>query len=314
MRDLLTKREEEVRELEEELDIYRAKYGLVREVMREDPLEMRCESFSSFTERSDRDSPQSMFGLDIDVDHEYEHVSSEKAGSSEEENAGKIDDGSSSIDFDHERSYLLGQLRMMELKLHKSADNSGDMDNLKGERGDGSDASIAEEVSQLGEKLRALEADSGFLQQAFVTLQEGESEGSKLLAEIAEHLQKLRQMRTAIDDGSSIDFAHERSYLLDQLRMLESKLHTLTDNSGDKGNQEGDRAERSDASIAEEVSQLGEKLRILEADSRFLRHAFLTLEKGGSEGSKLLTEIKKHLQKLQHMQTMQLEPVVSCSA
>ncbi|GAB4845572.1 hypothetical protein Ancab_038977 [Ancistrocladus abbreviatus] len=310
MKDLLTKKEEEIRELEEELDIYRAKYGRIKGVMREDPLELRCESFSSFTERSDCGSPKSMFGTETDVDHEHEHVSSDKSGSSQGENAGKIDDGSLSIDFEHERSYLLGQLRMMESKLHTSADNSCDNGDMVEERGEGRDASLAEEVSQLGEKLRTLEADSGFLQQAFVTLEEG-SEGSKLLAEIAFHLQKLRQIQTVRVDESSTDFELERPYLLDQLRTLESKLHTSTDHSGDKDNPKGDEADGSDASIAEEVSQLGEKLRTLEADSRFLQHAFLTLQKGGSEGSKLLTEIADHLQKLWHMQTVQLEPVVS---
>lgn len=51
--------------------------------------------------------------------------------------------------------------------------------------------------------------------------------------------------------------------------------------------------------LEKEVFLLGERMRAVEADSSFLKHAAMTLQKGG-EGTKLLTEIAQHLRKLRH--------------
>lgn len=51
---------------------------------------------------------------------------------------------------------------------------------------------LTREVSLIGERLRSIEAESGFLKHAAMTLQSSD-EGSKLLTEIAQHLQKLRR-------------------------------------------------------------------------------------------------------------------------
>lgn len=56
--------------------------------------------------------------------------------------------------------------------------------------GDERNALITREMLQLSERLGAIEADSGFLKHAVTTLQRG-SEGTKLLAEIAQQLRKL---------------------------------------------------------------------------------------------------------------------------
>lgn len=53
-------------------------------------------------------------------------------------------------------------------------------------------ATLTREVSMIKERLRVVEADSGFLKHAAKTMQIGE-EGAKLLMEIAEHLRVLRQ-------------------------------------------------------------------------------------------------------------------------
>lgn len=50
---------------------------------------------------------------------------------------------------------------------------------------------LARELSLIRERLRAIEADSGFLKHAAMTLQKS-GEGTKLLMEIAQHLQNLR--------------------------------------------------------------------------------------------------------------------------
>jgi len=59
---------------------------------------------------------------------------------------------------------------------------------------EGKEEKILKEVSEIGQKLRALEEDSRFLKHALHTLQKDRREGSKLLMEIAQNLQKLRQM------------------------------------------------------------------------------------------------------------------------
>ncbi|KAJ8536419.1 hypothetical protein K7X08_034820 [Anisodus acutangulus] len=45
-----------------------------------------------------------------------------------------------------------------------------------------------------------------------------------------------------------------------------------------------------------------ERLRAVEAESGFLKHAAMTLQRGG-EGTKLLTEIAQHLRELRHSDT-----------
>lgn len=56
----------------------------------------------------------------------------------------------------------------------------------------GNKAVLNREMSLFRERLRAIEADSGFLKHAAMTLQRG-SEGTKLLTQIAQHLEKIRQ-------------------------------------------------------------------------------------------------------------------------
>lgn len=53
-------------------------------------------------------------------------------------------------------------------------------------------AVLKREMSLFRERLRAIEADNGFLKHAAMTLNRG-SEGTKLLSQIAQHLEKLRQ-------------------------------------------------------------------------------------------------------------------------
>lgn len=52
-------------------------------------------------------------------------------------------------------------------------------------------ATLNREITVIRERLRALEADSGFLKHTAMTLQKGEK-GAELLTEIAQHLRKLR--------------------------------------------------------------------------------------------------------------------------
>lgn len=57
--------------------------------------------------------------------------------------------------------------------------------------------------------------------------------------------------------------------------------------------------QESRVTLKREVSQIKERLRILEVDSGFLKHTAMTLQKG-EKGAELLTEIAQHLRKLCH--------------
>lgn len=54
--------------------------------------------------------------------------------------------------------------------------------------------------------------------------------------------------------------------------------------------------------LRREVYLIRERLRAIEEDSGFLKHAAMTLHRG-AEGTKLLTEIAQHLRKLRHLDT-----------
>uniref|UniRef100_A0A5B7A2D5 GTD-binding domain-containing protein n=1 Tax=Davidia involucrata TaxID=16924 RepID=A0A5B7A2D5_DAVIN len=184
VKDLFAKREEEVKVLEAELETYREKYGEIKRVCSEECeidadehyQELKSQSFSSMSEC---DSPS-------EVDHNGE-------------NGGETLD-ESSLDFERERSYLLGLLTNLEKKINSSSDdgthssqsNSDMVMHGDEDAGHENKAMLTREVSQIREGLRAIEADSGFLKHAAMTLQKG-GEGTKLLTEIAHHLRKLRQ-------------------------------------------------------------------------------------------------------------------------
>uniref|UniRef100_A0A5B7A5I8 GTD-binding domain-containing protein n=1 Tax=Davidia involucrata TaxID=16924 RepID=A0A5B7A5I8_DAVIN len=195
MKGLLTKREEEFKVLEAELETYREKYGQTKkvgseecEVDAEDYRELKSQSLSSISE----------CGSHSEVDHNGENEpNSGRYGSLQEENGGGTLD-ESPLDFERERSYLLGLLTKLEKKINMSSDDethSSQSDMVKHEdedTGHENKAILTREVSQIREGLRAIEADSGFLKHAAMTLQMC-GEGTKLLTEIAHHLRKLRQ-------------------------------------------------------------------------------------------------------------------------
>ncbi|GFP79970.1 hypothetical protein PHJA_000140400 [Phtheirospermum japonicum] len=67
--------------------------------------------------------------------------------------------------------------------------------------GNNNKVTLTREVSSIKERLRAVEADSGFLKHAAMTLQKG-NEGTKLLTEIAQHLRKIRQAMKSPSDNN----------------------------------------------------------------------------------------------------------------
>ncbi|CAK9184736.1 unnamed protein product [Ilex paraguariensis] len=196
LKDLLAKREEEIKVLEAELETYREKYGYINKVGSEDCeadadndyQELKSHSFSSYSENSDCGSPSAV-DHKREIEHNSEHLGENGGGSLEE----------SSLDFKGERSYLLDLLTNLEKKISSSSDegtrsleSNSDMINNEDEgTGHENKATLRRELSLIRERLRAIEAESGFLKHAAMTLQKG-GEGTKILTEIAQHLRKLR--------------------------------------------------------------------------------------------------------------------------
>ncbi|XP_019066892.1 probable myosin-binding protein 5 isoform X1 [Solanum lycopersicum] len=90
-----------------------------------------------------------------------------------------------------------------------------------------------------------------------------------------------------------LDFEHERCYLMGLLTKLEDKITTSKDGFYES---EGKGSENK-AILRTEVSVIRERLSAIEAESMFLKHATMTLQRD-DEGIKLLTEIAQHLRRL----------------
>ncbi|MCD7455410.1 hypothetical protein HAX54_028061 [Datura stramonium] len=195
MQDLVLKREEEIKILEAELDTYRERYGVIKKVGSEvweldaddDYQELRSHSGSCFDERSDCGSLRE---VDQNGVNEF-HI--ERLGEYRE---GNVDE--STLDFENERSYLQGLLTNLENKFKTPPDvKSHELEsNVIQDKGNDNKVTLTREVSLLRERLTAVEAESGFLKHAAMTLQRG-GEGTKLLTEIAQHLRDLRHSDTA---------------------------------------------------------------------------------------------------------------------
>lgn len=108
---------------------------------------------------------------EVDVDDDYQDMNLLSENSSQNENECGYD---GELDFEGERCYLLSVLSDLEKKVNGGLDQELDDGN-----------------SEIRERLRVVEAESGFLKHAAMALQRG-GEGVKLLNEIASHLRKLR--------------------------------------------------------------------------------------------------------------------------
>lgn len=183
MKDMVFKREEEVTALEAELEMYTERYGVIKKIGSE-----ICE---------------------VDFDDDYQDIKSQalssdhSSGADQEENELRgYDDHEPSLDcpggiteelaLDHEgeRSHLLGLMRELERKMYSTSDDYNP-EVLEGNVGEKKEV-LTRDVSLIRERLRAVEAESGFLKHAAMTLQRG-GEGIRVLNEIAQHLRKLRQ-------------------------------------------------------------------------------------------------------------------------
>ncbi|KAG9149647.1 hypothetical protein Leryth_026255 [Lithospermum erythrorhizon] len=182
MKELVLKREDEIDELEFELENYRDKCGehiktVDSEVDAEEYHEMKSRSFSSSSEKSHPGSPKKNPQMG-----EIEHCTHETVS------GGFGTQDALAFDFEGERSYLLDLLKNLEKNIEQSSE---ELPSSSPDRETAHKATLTREMSTIRERLRALEAESGFLRRAAMTIRKG-TEGTKLLTEIAEHLRMLR--------------------------------------------------------------------------------------------------------------------------
>lgn len=115
-----------------------------------------------------------------------------------------------------------------------------------------------------------------------------------------------------IHAASLLDYERERTYLLDRLKYLNKKLSSMEDgippsqsSSGTVDNNQGDKVAGipNKAVLMREVAYLNERLKTLEAQNGFSKHAARTNYTGGED----LSDIAHHLWKLRHFVKMPLE-------
>ncbi|CAJ1975223.1 unnamed protein product [Sphenostylis stenocarpa] len=156
--ELLVKREEELKALEAELEIYRKQYGCL------------AQGHASSRETNSSLGTSSSFRLNEGHDNgEEKGLNSNQAVSSHTENGG-IRRNESIKDFKAERAYRFGRMRKVEnrIPVEESGINSllkasDTFNNLDNETGKGGEVFLPKELSFLTERVKALEANSGFL-------------------------------------------------------------------------------------------------------------------------------------------------------
>ncbi|KAI4347670.1 hypothetical protein L6164_008461 [Bauhinia variegata] len=181
--DMLSKREEEIKVLETELDIYKEKYGCLTD---DDLKDVRYDTNDKYGQTL-KLQPYSFQG----------GVFSPRFSQGEDNGGGKI--GELLKDFKGEKTFLLGRKKPEKNRTllaengvqssESSSDSVNNVDNETGKEGEGS----LREISSITDIVRALEADSGFLE-LVSKIDEDDSEGTKILTEISENLEKLRHL------------------------------------------------------------------------------------------------------------------------
>ncbi|XP_065851979.1 probable myosin-binding protein 4 isoform X2 [Euphorbia lathyris] len=203
--DLLAAREKEIQDLEAELEYYRIKYPdeyLLEETM--EPLfDMKTKIIKEENMEASTSTPK-------------DSVTEEPATSSKvEENT--VSMKSLLLDIEDERSYILRSLKELEKTLRRFPDYQLSMANneYSGENEPEEDNSLsvdiaesnemfytpvvpnldilANEVSDLNERLKALETDRSLIEHSINSVRDGE-DGLKFVQEIASHLRELREI------------------------------------------------------------------------------------------------------------------------
>lgn len=131
MKDLILKREEEIKVLESELEVYREKYGTIKKIG-SDVCEVDAdEDYQGLRSQSVSESSSTCA-------EDHQSVVNERSfNHSRELVVGNVDE--SPIDFENERSYLLGMLKDLEIQMNmpsKEALQSSESDIVKNDEQD----------------------------------------------------------------------------------------------------------------------------------------------------------------------------------
>ncbi|KAJ7956309.1 Myosin-binding protein [Quillaja saponaria] len=214
--EMLSKREEELKALEAELEIYREKCGCLTD---SDFMEIRDKSgeeynefksqFQSFQSGGKSECVSPPFSI-----NEWESIG-ENGNNHDEvvypqrENGG-VELNDPVKDVKGEKTYLLGRLKKLERKahtpdngVHSSQASPGSINNIDDETGQGSQDTLTRELSLLSERVKALEADSGFLEHASKKL-ETNGEDLNIFTEISQNLHKLRHLLVTSNEADNV--------------------------------------------------------------------------------------------------------------
>ncbi|XP_027337903.1 probable myosin-binding protein 5 [Abrus precatorius] len=180
--DMLLKREEDMKSLETELEIYRKKYGSLVEEYANSSL--GDNGFSLRLNEGEDNNGEKSFNYNQVVSSPAKH--------------GGVKHSDSFKEIMAERTYLLGRLKKIEPRT-PFAENI--------ETGKGSEAYLPKELSFLAERVKALEANSGFLE-LVSKKDENDSEGTEILTVISQNLEKLNNLvMTSFEDMHDARFS-----------------------------------------------------------------------------------------------------------
>ncbi|KAJ4851376.1 hypothetical protein Tsubulata_006695 [Turnera subulata] len=211
-KDMLNKREDDIKVLEAELEAYRAKYGNLPEeafmgtgdVVDGDYQGFKTQSHSSDTERPECVSPVHASLAGGNKQENGGQIKQENVGQNKQENVGQTKQenvGQTKQENGHkndqppegkgpenleksrtrqDNNRRLGRLKNLDKKNQQSSEN---LNHLVGEIERGTKTSLMKELTHINERVKALETEDGFINHP--------GERGKLLSEITENLQKL---------------------------------------------------------------------------------------------------------------------------
>ncbi|GER53144.1 hypothetical protein STAS_30631 [Striga asiatica] len=195
--------------------------------------------------------------------------------------------------------------RMMEEQAEYDEEALQAMQDLLEQKDDDINALMAK-LEMYEEKFGVIEDDEDYQEmksQSFVSFSENSASGSLNEGDSNEservHNEKRVENRGENEEMLSLDFEGERLFLLGLLTDLEKKLYANEERNSSEANKIKNEDEGKDdkATLTREVSSIKERLRDIETDSGFLKHAAMALQKG-DKGTKLLTEIAQNLRKI----------------
>lgn len=262
LNELLAQREKEIQDLEAEVEGYRQRFG--DKLMAESVL------------RSPGDSQETEYGAPI-------MTFKKKTKDSTEYQPRKSDISVDSLlDFEDEKAYIATRLKKLEEKLHMFSDNAMHVDIY---RDDVEEDGCPEQISgQTNDLHSAMEAGSNKMEQPHGNSQDYALTGGE------------------ISCGNELTLSSDDSYAnVSSSSSLQEHIEANDVAASNYINNKTIDGKSSDLeAILDEVSQLNERLKALEADHDFLEQS-MNLLGNGSDGVRFIQEIACHLRELRRI-------------